>query len=133
MPDLKLAAQDAIYDLLNATPTVTDVGPVWQHAPEELEPPYTIIGDMSASPIGGKDGGLDRIEFEILTVRREPGREFLTPMMAAVRDTLEGAELTSADAVLSPPVFESDEDDLLDDGQTYIGVQRFSLIAQPND
>jgi hypothetical protein len=131
MPDLKLAAQDAIFDKLNGTGAITAIGPVWQHPPDGLEPPYTLIGAMNATPFGGKDGGLDNIEVEILTVVRQPGREHLTPLMTAVRDALEGAALTATGVALSPPVFESDDDDLLDDGQTYVGTQRFSLFAQP--
>jgi hypothetical protein len=95
MPDLKLAAQDAIFDKLNGTGAITAIGPVWQHPPDGLEPPYTLIGAMNATPFGGKDGGLDNIEVEILTVVRQPGREHLTPLMTAVRDALEGAALTA--------------------------------------
>lgn len=135
MSDLKLAAQAAIFAALNV-PAVTDLAPVHEFVPETeppTQPPLVIINDMNAKPAGGKGGEFDRIEFEIITLVREPGREFLTPLMAAVRDQLEGQALASAEAVLSAPVFESDDDQLLDDGQTYSGAQRFSLFAQPAD
>jgi len=133
MADLKLAAQAAIYGALNGAAVVTDLGPVFEYVPQDEEPPFTIVDRMSATPQGGKDGAFDLIEFDILTVVREPGREFLTPLMAAVRDTIEGATLVSAAAILSPPEFVGDEDELLEDGQTYLGRQRFSLFAQPAD
>ena len=133
MPDLKLAAQAAIYGALNAASAVTGIGPVFEYVPEDQEPPFTIVDRMSATPQAGKDGGLDLIEFDILTMVRQPGREFLTPLMAAVRDTLEGVTLASATATLSPPEFVGDEDELLEDGQTYLGRQRFQLFAQAAD
>ncbi|HWT12298.1 MAG TPA: DUF3168 domain-containing protein [Allosphingosinicella sp.] len=128
MPDLKLAAQVAIYEVLSALPALA---PFYQHVPGETQPPYSLIGDMSTTPMGGKSGGLDRIDFEILHYVREPGREFLTPRMAAAREALEGQALTADGVELSPPVFEGEDDGLLEDGQTYEGVQRFSLFAQP--
>ena len=132
MTDLKLAAQDAIFDKLSAALAGLNV-PVYQHAPENQEPPVVLIGAMRAEPVGGKDGGLDRIEMEILSYVRAPGREHLTPVMTLVRETLEEQPLTADDVLLSAPVFEGDEDDLDEDGQTYVGVQRFSLFAQPDE
>jgi Protein of unknown function (DUF3168) len=130
MPDLRDAAQTAIVEALSGAPAVTL--PVWQHVPEEQQPPFHVIDKMSAEPWGGKGGGLDRIEFDLLTVVREPGREHLTPHMATARAVLEGQALPPQPGVaLSSPAFEADDDDLLEDGQTYVGVQRFSLFAQP--
>jgi hypothetical protein len=135
MPDLRLAAQAAVVAALDAAAAVTL--PVYQHAPEEDDDapfePFHLIGDIVATPAGGKGGGLDRIEIEVLTALREAGREFVTPHMTAVRETLEDQTLASDDADLSAIVVESEEDQLLEDGVTYVGVQRFSLWAQPKD
>lgn len=138
MADLKLAAQDAVFDKLTAATALTTLlggaNRIWQHPPDELDPPYVIIADMSASPIGGKDGGFDRIEFDIVSVIAKPGREHLTPIQAAVRAALEAQALTPPAGVeLTRPEFEGDEDQILDDGITYVGTQRFSLVAQPAD
>lgn len=132
MPDLKLAAQSAVFAALNV-PAVTGLAPVYQHTPDDTQPPVVIIGDMNAEAVGGKEGGFDRIDFEILTLVRAPGREHLTPLMAAVRAQLDEQALSQADAALSRPRFEGDSDEILEDGNTYLGVQRFSLFAQPND
>lgn len=138
MTDLKLAAQVAIFVKLNAAPAVTGLAPVYEYVPSEQDgepvtPPYIVIDRMAATPQGGKGGMLDLIEFDILTVVRQPGREFLTPVMAAVRDTLEEASLVSTEAILSPPQFVGDEDELLENGQDYLGRQRFSTWAQPKN
>lgn len=143
MPDLKLGAQQAVFDKLVGSVTLTGLlggARIWQHPPEidpddedaKIEPPLVVISDMSATAFGGKDGGLDRIEVEIMSWVRAPGREHLTPIMTAIRDALEDQELTPPAGVLvSRPMFESDDDSLLEDGQTYEGSQRFSLFAQP--
>ena len=128
--DLKLAAQKGIFAALNV-PALNALAKVFQHVPDEREPPMTILGDMTATPIGGKGGGFDRIEFEVLTVVRRPGREFLRPPMALARELLEGKPLVAEGAVISPPEFLSDDDEILEDGITYLGTQRFQVFVQP--
>lgn len=129
MSDLNYAVQKAVYDKLNVA-AVTNIAPVYQHVPDDAQPPFVIIGEIIAEPAGGKGGGLDQVTIEIVSLRREPRRAALYELMAAVRDQLEGEQITAAGAVLSPPVFEVSDDDLLDDGVTYAGTQRFSLYAQ---
>lgn len=130
MIDLQTAAQNGIHAALNVA-AVTDLAPLFQHVPDETEPPMVIIGELAAEPIGGKDSQLDRITAEVITIVREPRRAALFALMSAVRTALEGVALAAAGAELSRPVFEGADDDLAEDGQTYIGTQRFSLIAQP--
>lgn len=131
MLDLKLAAQGAIYRALNGSAAVSGLSSVYQHVPDEADPPLTVIDKMTATPAGGKGDQFDLIEFEITSLVREPGRKHLTPLMTAIREALEGRPLLAPGVGLSPPVFESDDDGLLDDGNTYFGVQRFTLFAQP--
>jgi hypothetical protein len=132
MADLKLAAQTAIVAKLSATAAVTNLAPVYQHVPDDTQPPVVVIGDISAAPVGGKGGALDLLDVEIITMVRAPGREHLTPLRNAVRDALDEQALpTQAGVALSVPVFAGDEDTIEDDGNTYIGTQRFSLYVQP--
>lgn len=132
MTDLLTAAQDAIFDALNV-PAVTDIAPVFQHVPEDTQPPVVIIGAMNRTAAGAKDSIMDRITIEIVTLYRAPSRRHVFELMAAVRDALEGKALTAIGATLSAPAEETAEDDLLPDGQTYTGVQRFALFASPAD
>jgi hypothetical protein len=74
---------------------------------------------------------LDRVTFDIITLVREPRRAALHELMAAVRTRLEGATMAGTAVLISPPEFRNDDDDLLDDGNTYAGTQRFALWAQP--
>lgn len=141
MADLRGATQDAIYDKLLGNTALTTLlatmsgdatQRIWQHGPDEIEPPFVLISDISSTNEGGKDGGFDRMEVQVLSVVREPGREHLTPVMTAVRDALDDQVLVPPAGVgLSRPVIESEDDTTLDDGITYVGDQRFSLFAQP--
>lgn len=134
MPDFVLAAQTAVFARLKASVALQAAAPSFEFVPEDTEPPMTILSRFTATPAGGKGDRFDEIEFELLSVIREPGREFLTPAMAMVRDLIEGAALPSTLGVqFSGPVFLSQDDELLEDGQTYLGTQRFSLLAQPTD
>lgn len=130
MPDLNTATQDAIFDALNI-PAVTTEAPVYQHPPDGAEPPMHVLGDFGVENIGGKGGGLDRIEFEIITVIREQRRATLFERMAEVRQALEDVAITAPGVILSPPAFLASDDDISEDGVTYIGTQRFETIAQP--
>lgn len=149
MPDLVLAVQLAVRGLVAASGDVNtalnavhDGGEVpqgdrvWQHIPLDAagnpeQPPMVIIGELAATPAGGKGGGLDRIEFELMYAVRKPGREYLTPLMTAGRAAVEGIEIADTGGVkIAPPVFEGSETELLEDGETYFGVQRFSTFAQ---
>lgn len=107
---------------------------VYQHVPENAQPPYIAIAAITAEPIGGKDGGLDRVQFDIETWYRGEARRHLLHVQGMVHDRLDGAALpVQPGALLSAPAFEGADDTLLDDGKTYAGTQRFTLIAQPAD
>lgn len=127
--DAAAAAQVAFYAALNV-PGVTDLAPVMQHVLEDTKPPLVRIGDIQIAPAGGKDGGIDLATVEVLTFVRKPSRKALYALMAAVRTALDGVEISAAGAELSPPQFEGQSDDLLEDGQTYEGTQSFSCFVQ---
>lgn len=130
MTDLKKAAQDAFFNKLNVA-GVTALAPVVQHLLENSQPPFVIIGEINGEPIGGKDGGLDRLTIDIITMIRTPKRAKLFELQAAVRDQLDGQVVSGAGVLLSNPVELASEDDILEDGETYMGTQRYETIVQP--
>lgn len=135
MADLKLALQDPVYDRLTGFAGLIALVPaasIWQHPPDELDPPIVVIGEMRSENVGAKGDPFDRIDFNVLTVVRKPGREHLTPVQTQVRAALEGWTPTGAGVVMGEIVFESDEDTLDEDGVTYIGIQSFSTFVQPS-
>lgn len=140
--DGKLAVQTAFFDALTS-PGRADGLPVFQHVPDNQEPPFVLIERITLTPAGGKAGGLDLAEVDVTTeyapTKRgddglhKEGREFVTPIMAENRARIDGQVLAATGASLSTPVFESDDDGMLGDGITYFGTQRFSLFVQPSD
>jgi hypothetical protein len=131
--DFVLAVQTGLFSALSNS-SVTTLAKVFQHLPEGVQAVtglgLVIIGDMAAEPAAGKGGGLDRIVAEIVTLVRDPGRSHLTPVMSAVRAAIEDQLIAAQGYLISRPVFEGSDDTLLDDGETYLGTQRFSMFVQ---
>ena len=131
MIDSASAVQEASFAALNGASAVTNLAEVWQAPPEDSQPPLVLIGDVVLEPIGGKDGGLDRATFEIVTLIRQPDQTALFALQMAVRNALDGQSITATGALLSEPSFLTSEVELLEDGETYMGTQRFETIVQP--
>jgi hypothetical protein len=138
MLDAATAVQDACFTALNVA-AVTGLGAeVWAHAPEILpdaDPLETgsivLVHSVSLDPIGGKDGGLDQATATLITLVRKPDPAALYTLQAAVRDQLDGQPVAAFGALLSSPIMVSSEVELLEDGETYMGIQKFETIVQP--
>jgi hypothetical protein len=124
-----IATQDALFAALNVT-AMTDLAPVMQHVPEGTEPPLVIVGDISFTPVGGKDGNFDRAEVDIVTMYRGPKRAGLFALQEVVQTLLDGVALTG-DALFSNPRQIANQEEIMEDGITYVGTQRFELFVQP--
>lgn len=130
MIDAATAVQEALFTALNVT-AVTNLAPVWQNPPEGTNPPVVVIGNVELEPIGGKDGGLDKATADVLTFIRQPDQTILFALQNAVRTQVDGQALTATGAILSRPLMTSSESDMMDDGETYMGTQRFEIFVQP--
>jgi hypothetical protein len=130
MIDAATAVATALYTALNVT-AVTNLAPVWQNPPEGTDPPVVVIGNIDLEPIGGKDGGLDKATADILTFIRQPDQTSLFALQTAVRTQLDGQTITATGAALSQPLQTSSEVALMEDGETYMGTQRFEIFVQP--
>lgn len=133
MIDSRTAAQSAFYSALDGAAAVTALADVWQNPPEGTEPGakgLVITGLASVENIAGKDGGLDEVTIDILTIVRKPDVTELYALSSAVRNALEAQAVSASGALLSKPEFLSAEPDQLDDGETYIDTLRFRTIVQ---
>jgi hypothetical protein len=129
MIDLATAVQTALFEALRGSVTLA---PVFQHVPENQPPPVAIVGEGAIEPIGGKDSRFERHEIDIVTVIAGPGRKPLNALQEQVRAALDAVDLPAqAGAELSAPVLLNTTTQLLDDGVTYYGAQRFLIFAQP--
>lgn len=130
MIDFLGAAQDAVFDALNV-PSVTSLAPVYQHVPDDSEPPYIKISDLSSQPFGVKGGGLDEVTVPILFYYRKPNRLGLTAMAAAARTAIETAVLSAAGAVVNLKEISAVDAPDSEDGITYDGALVAVVWVQP--
>lgn len=132
MSESKLAVQTAFFQALNV-PLVTAAGQLFQHVPEKVDPPFFVIDAITIEPIGGKDGGLDRVTVDIITVFRGARRAGLYELQAKAKQAVEAGLPPQAGFTMTEPLLEADEDETLEDGVTYLGTHRWSLIVQADD
>lgn len=125
-------AEDVIeadaFDALNVA-AVTDLAAVFQHVPEDTNPPVLIIGDMDSEPIVTKGGSDQRVALTIAAVVLAEERRPLRALKAVVLAALDGRQVsrdgwqlaynfTGADGFLDPET-----------GEAYAGNFRFSVMA----
>lgn len=134
MIDSRRAAQVAFYAALSTAPAVISLADVWAPPPEGTEPTpsrgMVIVGLASASNAGGKDGGLDDIEIEVLCYTRTPDPTDLYALSTAVRNAIEMRSLSAPGALIGAPEFLSAEPDLMEDGKTFVDALRFRTLVQ---
>lgn len=133
--ELLEAAQDALFTALKPLENVIGVPTglqVFQHVPEDTQPPMVMIGHLSSDDAGEKGHLLEEITAEIQYVYRGPGRDQLLLMMREGRRLLRDQELASDVAAFETPRWvKSEAGDALADGVTYVGLQIFKFYAQP--
>ena len=132
MTDLLTATQDAFVAALKASVPPT-LATVLQHIPENAQPPLIVVGNISATNISGKDGGLEQHTVEVVSFFRGSARRNLYAIMHAARSAIESADLAADGALFGDAVWQSSEDDIGEDGVTYQGIQTFEIIVQPDE
>lgn len=135
MPDdLKLATQDGIWALIEpmaGTLVDGDQLQLFQHVPQDTQPPLVVISDISSEEVGAKSDPWERHTVEIISEYRGPARKHLYAIMGQIMALVDGAAIAQPPGIsLTVPEFEGSEDGLLEDGQTYQGRQRFVLFAE---
>lgn len=126
MTDLAFGLQKAIYTALTAAGV-----PVFQEVPEDEPTPYVVLGEDLIEDIGDKISRLEQHTVSISTVTDMQGRMAMRTMQEAIRSTLDRRPIHADGCIFDNLRHQNSEDALLDDGVTYVGVQRFTTIAQP--
>ena len=134
--DLLTPAQDAL--VLALKPLITDPGmpaglQIFQHVPENTQPPYIAVGDMDVDNLSALPGEQEEeVTVEILTVWRADRRRELLAMMHGVRASLHNQPIAADGAHFTRPDYLSGgAGSPINDGVTYLGIQKFKFIAQP--
>lgn len=130
-------AEDVIeadaFAVLN-TPAIVALAPVYQHVPQDVAPPVTIIGDMdSDGDFGAKDGRDERVNLSITVLTTGEERRPLRALKALIKAALHDRTVGRDGWTLHYRFVGSDGFLLPEDGETYVGNFRFSVIALSND
>lgn len=133
--ELLEAAQDALFAALKPLEAVAGLPTglaVFQHIPEDTQPPMVMIGHLASDAGDEKGDTLEQITAEVHYVYRGPGRAPLLAMMREGRRLLRDQQLASGDAQFEAPRWlKSEAGDALADGVTYVGLQIFQFYACP--
>ena len=135
MNDLLEPAQDALFGALVAlegNAELPDGLQVFQHVPEDTQPPMIVVGQLSSENAEDKGELIEEITAEIHFVYRGSSRALLLAMMRAGRGVLQNAAIEAAGAIFERPRWVAAEaSNALADGVTYVGLQVFKFYAQP--
>lgn len=135
MSDLLEHAQDALFAALKAAEQdaeAPDGLAVYQHVPEDTQPPMIVVGQLTSENADDKGDDLEEITAEVHYVYRGPARAPLLAMMRAGKRTLHGQAVGADGAIFTRPHWVTSEaSNALADGVTYVGLQVFKFHAQP--
>lgn len=131
MTDLAFGVQSAIFDALSAAVTLATVT---EQIEEDAATPLVALGEDLIEDLSGKDADqFERHTVTIATIVDEQGKKTLREIQEQVRSALHGKPITADGCALSSPRFLTNEDMMSEDGTTYIGHQKFVILAQPDD
>jgi len=130
--DVLQGAQDAVFLKLKASP-LAQLGPGFQSVPQDTQPPFWVVGDMDAEPLGDKGGTGKRITIDVHYVYRGEERRGLLAMMNSAYWALNDQPLDDIDGVTfsGGARWLSDNTATSADGVTTAGISQFEVCAEP--
>jgi hypothetical protein len=129
-----LTAEDAVeaaaFAALNVS-AITTLLPVFQHVPENTNPPVLIVGSMDSdtNDIATKDGDDEHINITITAVVTAEERRPLRAIKRKVKELLNGHVVNGTDWTICFTYSGADSVLLADNGQDYVGNFHFSALA----
>ena len=134
MIDLLQAAQTALFAALKPIEQIdglpAGIG-VYQHLPENTQPPFVMIGMMSSESEDEHGEQFELITAEVMSVFRGAGRAPLLAMMHAVRASFDNQLLEAPGISFERPRFvRAEAGEAIADGVTYVGLSTFEFHAE---
>lgn len=121
------AVEKAAYTLLSAG---GDIGaPVYQHVPENTDPPVIIIGDMTSVALAPKGDGDERITLTIVAAVNGEERKPLLALLNGIKERLHNARVAVGDDWELAFTWLSGNALITPDGEGYIGDSQFEVLA----
>lgn len=133
MTDYQGAFEKVLYDRLRSQVTL---GNVFQHVPDGVAPPLTIISDIDFENQGGKDGPLLRFTAVLTSIIAGRSRKPLTALQAQVFGALDQWQPTATSAVQFGQVMidaGTGQEVTSDGGTVYFGQQTATCFVQAAD
>lgn len=125
-------AEDAVeaeaYAVLNV-PAVIALAKVFQHVPEDTEPPVLIIGDMDSEPIETKGGRDQKVTLILATVMDAEERRPIRALKAKIIELLHGHQATRGGWLMEFTFIGSDGFRDPETATAYVGNFRFTVLA----
>lgn len=129
--DLLTPAQDALFAALQGATFAAGVR-VFQHVPQDTEPPYVVIGRLTTNNQEQTGDQFEEITAEIIFVYRGNQRRVLLAMMATARAAIDNQQIAAAGAAFTRPRLDTgDAGEAIADGVTYVGMQTYRFYAEP--
>lgn len=129
--DLMQAAQAAVFGALKAG-VDPSLSPVFQHVPENTQPPMIIVGAIDSENDGSKGEQVERMTIEVQAIFRGAKRSQLLAMLHAVRRALALNPLAADGVEFSEPHWlGASASEAASDGVTYAGIAHFEVFAEP--
>jgi hypothetical protein len=127
----ELALQTAVYETLTADSTLMSaVNGIYDHVPQSTLYPFISIGEDIATDFDsqGYNGAL--VNFDINIWTREPNKAGLKTIQGLVYDALHEADFSQSGFLFRKCVFNSSQNFLDDDGETFRGLQTFTVTVE---
>lgn len=128
MSNLADAVQTALFNRLVAGVTL---GEVFTVVPDDRQPPLVVIGETTSSLIGGKGSPAERHDVPVRCIVAGTSKRALLALMQQAKAALHGQTLIAAGTILSRAEMTSSSDDRDVETGLLIGIQNFTVFAQP--
>jgi hypothetical protein len=103
--------------------------PVHSRAPDNLDPPFVVLGEIALGASLTKDGGLFEASVEIISVVDGRSPVPSETVMAGVFSALQGQTITATGASFTPPFLQSSGARSNEEKTLFFGLQSFSVTA----
>lgn len=121
-------ARAAVYVRLEAAVG----GPVFDHLPQDTQPPFRKIGEIEWTSGDAKFDGTIHVTVELITLYRGEDRAELVAMVGANREALHDQVIEEGGIVVQEIAEVAGQiSDAAADGVTYAAIQHFEMEVEP--
>lgn len=129
--DLLSGAQAATVEILEDQLPTDQRELIFTALPQNIEPPFHLIGDIDTDNIASKGEQLEEITLDVHSVYRGGDRAVLLAMLHAVRTATDGNAVLTGGARYSFQFHSAAASSAASDGVTFAGLTTLIITAEP--